>query len=56
MKNYWLVEYFPKAMEASWTQMPLIWNGCKRLSQDIENGKIHDILYMMITQQINENS
>jgi len=24
MKNYWLVEYFPKAMEASWVQMPSV--------------------------------
>ncbi|MHB8072714.1 class I SAM-dependent methyltransferase [Desulfosporosinus fructosivorans] len=24
MKNYWLIEYFPKAMEASWVQMPSV--------------------------------
>jgi len=26
MQNYWLVEYFPKAMEASWVQMPSVEN------------------------------
>ncbi|WP_132249950.1 class I SAM-dependent methyltransferase [Natranaerovirga pectinivora] len=24
MRNYWLVEYFPKAMESSWLQMPSV--------------------------------